>query len=56
LKRRKTGNALATFMQMGLRKDAKLDDSKIPGQMRGVIGNMKRAAADAEDSGSGEGY
>jgi len=55
LKRKKTGGSLMTFMQFGLRKDAKADDGKIPGQMRGVIGQMKRSTADAEDMAAGNG-
>ena len=49
LKRRKSGNSILTFMQIGLRKDAKADDGKVPEQMRGVIGSMKRAAEDPEE-------
>ncbi len=53
LHRKKSKNSLLTFMQMGLRKDAKADDGKIPGQMRGVIGNMKRQMAEADGTGAG---
>ncbi|MDR3692686.1 MAG: hypothetical protein P4L46_25120 [Fimbriimonas sp.] len=55
LKRKKSGNSLLSFMQIGLRKDAKPDDGKIPGEMRGVIGQMKREASEAEGTGSSEG-
>ena len=50
LKRKKNGANLATFMQIGLRKDAKPDDGRVPEQMRGIISSMKRAAGDAEGS------
>ena len=50
LKRKKTGGSILTFMQMGLRKDEKPDDGKVPGEMRGVIGQMNREAS--EDTGA----
>jgi len=49
LKRRKTGNPLTRFMQMGLRKDEKPDDGNAPSEMRGVIGDMKRSMQENED-------
>lgn len=49
LKRHKTGNPLLTFMQMGMRKPEKTDDSQVSGEMRGVIGDMKRSMQDNED-------
>jgi hypothetical protein len=49
LRRHKSGNPLTTFMQMGLRKDVKPDSGQIPGEMRGVIGNLKRSMQDNED-------
>lgn len=49
LHRHKEGNPLTTFMQMGLRKGEKPDEGKVPGAMRGMIGDMKRAMQDNSD-------
>jgi hypothetical protein len=49
LHRHKKGNPLLTFMQMGLKKGSQTDkDATVPDGMRGVIGNMQRAADDAD--------
>jgi len=49
LKRRKTGSSLSKFMQMGLKPGEKPDDGKVPSEMRGVIGDMKRSAQETEN-------
>jgi len=49
LHRRKAGSPLATFMQMGLRKDEKADGGAAAGELRGVIGETKRAAQESDD-------
>jgi len=52
LRRRKKGNPLMRFMQMGLRKDEKPDSGQSAGEMRGVIGDLKRSAQEPDDSAS----
>jgi len=50
-RKKKSGGGLLSFMQFRARKDAKPDDGQVPDAMRGVIGNMKRAASEAESTG-----
>src|SRR5476649_1397976 len=52
LKRRKTGSPLTNFMQMGLKPGEKPDDGKASSETRGVLGDVKRSAQDAENMAS----